>query len=67
MGGIKINENMEVLDKQHRAIPGLYCAGVDAGGWISDTYCTVLPGTAFGFALNSGRIAGERASGFIST
>ncbi|MFC1533434.1 FAD-dependent oxidoreductase [Thermodesulfobacteriota bacterium] len=66
MGGIKINELMEVLDKQDKPIPGLYAAGVDAGGWTSDTYCGVLPGTAFGFALNSGRIAAENVVRFIS-
>jgi fumarate reductase flavoprotein subunit len=59
LGGIKINEKMEVLDAKGYAIPGLYAAGVDAGGWTSDTYCAALPGTAFGWAINSGRIAGE--------
>jgi fumarate reductase flavoprotein subunit len=66
IGGIKVNENMEVLDKQDNPVPGLYAAGVDVGGWSSDTYCAVLPGTAFGFAINSGRIAGENAFKFIS-
>ena len=64
MGGIKINEHMEVLDKQDNPIPGLYAAGVDTGGWVSETYCCVLSGTAFGFAVNSGRIAGEKATKF---
>jgi fumarate reductase flavoprotein subunit len=59
MGGLKINERMEVLDRQGAAIPGLYAAGVDTGGWTGDTYCADLPGTAFGYAVNSGRIAGE--------
>jgi fumarate reductase flavoprotein subunit len=61
LGGIKINERMEVLNPDDLPIPGLYAAGVDAGGWTSDTYCTVEAGSAFGFALNSGRIAGENA------
>ena len=61
MGGIKINECMEVLDAGDKIIPGLYAAGVDVGGWTPDTYCAFLPGTAFGWAINSGRIAGERA------
>jgi len=61
IGGIKINEHMEVLDKKDNPIPGLYAAGVDTGGWISDTYCVTVPGTAFSFALNSGRIAAENA------
>jgi len=57
---------MEVLDKQDNAIPGLYAAGVDTGGWTSDTYCAALPGTAFGWAINSGRIAGESACHFLT-
>jgi fumarate reductase flavoprotein subunit len=65
LGGIRINEKMEVLDKQDSPIKGLYCAGVDAGGWTSETYCAALPGTAFGWAINSGRIAGESAFRFI--
>jgi fumarate reductase flavoprotein subunit len=62
IGGIKINHHMEVLDTRDNPIPGLYAGGDVAGGWESDTYCILLPGTALGFAINSGRIAGENAS-----
>ena len=65
LGGIKIDEKMEVLDTRDNPIPGLYAAGVDTGGWTSDTYCAALPGTAFGWAINSGRIAGESARNFL--
>jgi fumarate reductase flavoprotein subunit len=65
IGGIKINHHMEVLDRQDRPIPGLYAGGIDTGGWESDTYCITLSGSAFGFALNSGRIAGENASHYL--
>lgn len=61
IGGIKINERMEVLDKQGKPIPGLYAAGIDTGGWVGDTYCIRATGTTFAFAINSGRIAGESA------
>lgn len=61
IGGIKINHHMEVLDHNDDPIPGLYAVGCAAGGWESDTYCLALSGSAFGFALNSGRIAGENA------
>lgn len=67
LGGIKINEYMEVLDQQDNPIPGLYAAGVDVGGWESDTYCDRLSGSAFGFAVNSGRIAGENAARYTSS
>ena len=66
LGGIKINEHMEVIDTHDKPIRGLYAAGVDTGGWTSDTYCAALPGTAFGYAINSGRIAGESAYEFIT-
>ncbi len=66
IGGIKINEHMEVLDRQDNPIPGLYAVGVDTGGWETETYCERLSGSTFGFAVNSGRIAGENAADFIS-
>lgn len=66
IGGIKINEHMEVLDKEGNPIPGLYAAGVATGGWQGDAYCAVTSGAASGFAVNSGRIAGENAVKFNS-
>lgn len=62
IGGIKIDHNMQVLHKNGFPIDGLYAVGVDAGGWTADTYCGKLSGNTLGFALNSGRIAGERAA-----
>ncbi len=61
MGGIKVNENMEVLDTGDNPIPGLYAAGVTVGCWESESYNYRLTGHLVGFALNSGRIAGENA------
>jgi fumarate reductase flavoprotein subunit len=66
IGGIKINHHMEVLDQRDNPIHGLYAAGSVTGGWESDTYCLRLSGSAFGFALNSGRIAGENAVKYAS-
>ena len=67
IGGIKINHRMEVLNHLDQPIPGLYAAGVDAGGWQGDTYSgRDLAGSAFGFAINSGRIAGENAAASVS-
>jgi fumarate reductase flavoprotein subunit len=62
IGGIKINRHMEVINTKDQAILGLYASGNDTGGWISNTYCYNLTGTALGFALNSARIAGENAA-----
>lgn len=62
IGGIKINHNMEVLDHEDDVIPGLYATGTDTSGYEPDTYNGMLHATFFGFAVNSGRIAGENAA-----
>lgn len=67
VGGIKIDEKTEVLDKRDEVIPGLYAVGNDACGIYGDppTYDLLLPGGTFGFAVNSGRIAGENALQYV--
>jgi fumarate reductase flavoprotein subunit len=65
MGGIRVNERMEVLNTQDKPILGLYAAGVVTSGWEAETYCSDLNGSAFGYALNSGRIAAENAAEFV--
>ena len=68
MGGIKVNEKLEVLDKKDVPIPGLYAGGFDAGGMYGDSYpIKSSSGLASAFALNSGRIAGKSALLYIST
>jgi fumarate reductase flavoprotein subunit len=65
IGGIRINEKMEVVNTEFSPVPGVYAAGIDTGGWEIDTYNAVLSGTTFGFAVNSGRIAGENAAAYV--
>ena len=66
MGGIKINEKTEVVDKKEAVIPGLYAAGFDAGGMYGDSYAIKnSSGLSSAFALNSGRIAGKNALKYI--
>ncbi len=65
-GGIKINEKTEVLDTEDNVIPGLYAAGNDAGGMYGDSYDMIAAGAACGFAIVSGRMAGENALRHIS-
>jgi len=67
LGGIKINHRTEVLNKQWKKIPGLYAAGTDACSIFGDSYVFVLPGNTMGFAVNSGRIAGENAAAHART
>lgn len=57
IGGIKINEHFEVVDKNDEPIPGLYAGGIDCGGWESDTYNVVLSGSTMGFNISSGRLS----------
>jgi len=66
MGGIRINERMEVLDKKAEVIPGLYAGGFDAGGMYGDSYpIKGSSGLASAFAFNSGRIAGRNALDYL--
>lgn len=66
LGGIKINHNIEVVDKKGKAIPGLYAGGFDAGGMWGDSYSIRnSSGAAAAFAINSGRIAGKNVLKYI--
>ncbi|OGN99577.1 MAG: hypothetical protein A2Y58_03970 [Chloroflexi bacterium RBG_13_51_52] len=66
MGGIKINEKAQVVDKKDLVIPGLYAAGFDAGGMYGDSYAIrYSSGLSSAFALSSGRIAGKNALKFL--
>ena len=64
-GGIKVNQRMEVVDKEDSAITGLYAAGVETGAKDWDSYNMWLSGHAFGYTMNGGRIAGEEAAKYI--
>jgi len=64
LGGIIVNEHMEILNYNDEVIPGAFVAGVLADGIQGQTYCNDVGGSAMGFAVNSGRIAGENAAKF---
>jgi len=65
LGGIRINYKTEVQDTEWNTIPGLYAAGTDACTIFGDSYVFILPGNTMGFALNSGRMAGEHAVEYL--
>lgn len=66
-GGIKINERMEVVDKNEDPIPGLYAGGFDAGGMWGDSYPIMhCSGASSAFAINSGRIAGKNVLKYLA-
>lgn len=63
-GGIKVNYKTEVLNENDEVIPGLYAVGNCAGGLYATDYDIFSPGGALGFAVNSGRIAGEQGTAY---
>jgi fumarate reductase flavoprotein subunit len=66
-GGIKVNENTEVLDENGDVIPGLYAGGSDAGGLYGDSYdVKFAPGSQASWAVNSGRLAVKNAAEYLN-
>lgn len=64
-GGIKINYKTQAMDAEANIVPGLFAAGTDANSLYNPDYAFVLPGNSLGFALNSGRMAGENSVKYI--
>lgn len=66
VGGVRINANFQVVlndpENGYTPIKNLYAAGADAGGLYSDHYAHTIEGAAQGWAYNSGRLAGARAT-----
>lgn len=67
VGGVRINKYCEVLDKDQNVIEGLYSAGSDANTIYGDSYNFTLPGNTMGFAVNSGRMAGESIAAYLDS
>jgi tricarballylate dehydrogenase len=58
-GGLKVNENAEIIGTDWRAIKGLYCCGEMVGGLFYDNYPA---GTGLVSGATFGRIAGRNAA-----
>jgi len=67
LGGVNVNDKMEVLDTKGLKIGGLYASGTDACNIFGDSYCFYLPGNTMGFAINSGRMAGYNAVDYMDS
>jgi fumarate reductase flavoprotein subunit len=67
LGGLKCNHRLEVTTPTFDVIPGLYAAGYEANSTHGDSYAYCLPGGTLGFAINSGRIAGENAARYVKS
>ncbi|MDR2197192.1 MAG: FAD-dependent oxidoreductase [Coriobacteriales bacterium] len=64
LGGLVINENMEVLDDSGAVIPGLWAAGNNSGNWFGGLeHPMVIPGMSLGRAAVTGYLAGLSAAG----
>ena len=60
MGGVMTNTDQNVLDAEHRPIPGLYAIGNVCGGMYGVDYPLLLNGNSYGrafsYALNLGQV-----------
>lgn len=59
-GGVKTNENYEVLDRDGAVIPNLFATGETANKRLYNH--VYMSGSAVQFALTSGRVAGQTAA-----
>jgi fumarate reductase flavoprotein subunit len=62
MGGLNVNPALQALDKDWKAIPGLYLAGNTMGRRFAGDYTTMCPGLSHGMAIHFGRVAGLNAA-----
>lgn len=65
MGGIRTNDQMEVLTKDYMPVEGLYAAGCCAGGYLGGSCEISTTGGSCGFAVFTGRTAGESALDYL--
>lgn len=61
-GGVKVDSHLRAVDKDNRAIPGLYVAGVDQGSVYSVPYYT-NEGSSVGLAIGSGAYVADEILG----
>ena len=67
IGGVKVDDNMQVMTTDFELIPGLYAAGTTAGGYYTGVGYPPYEGLACGFAYTSGRIAGTSAVNYVNS
>lgn len=64
MGGIKVNTQAEVLNKEHQPIEGLYAAGELAGGLHGTNR---IGGNSVAEIIVFGRQAGQQAAEYVKS
>lgn len=60
--GVKVNKNLQVLDRNHNAIPHLYAAGNCVGWRIGSGYQNIVPGLCNAYAACHGYFAGRNCA-----
>lgn len=66
MGGIRINADCQVCNKDMEPVPGLYGASSDVSGFQGETYGITISGSCQAIACWSGRVAGRSAAASLS-
>lgn len=67
LAGIKTDDELRSVDVNWDPIPGLYGCGTDVCSIFGDSYNFTMPGSTMGFAINSGRLAGNNAIAYIDS
>jgi fumarate reductase flavoprotein subunit len=62
LGGLQVNDNLQVLDNEKNVIPGLYAAGNNSGSYFSVDYPVTMPGNSHGRAYTFGYLSGKNAA-----
>ena len=62
MGGLKINENQQVIDADAHPVEGLWAAGNCSGSFFFGDYPITISGASHGRACTGGRRAGQFAA-----
>jgi fumarate reductase flavoprotein subunit len=62
LGGLQVNTDLNVLDNEGNAIPGLYAAGNVSGSFFGSQYPTTVPGLTHSRAFTFGRLAALNAA-----
>lgn len=61
--GLVVNSKLQVVDAKHSPIPGLYSCGADASSTLYNNMYTGQ-GDCLGWAITSGKVAGESAAAY---
>ena len=63
LGGVRVNKGLKVFKRETaKPFDNLFAAGMNAGGFFGVGGYVDICGCTMGFAVNSGRLAGEGAA-----